>query len=72
MAPGLSVILGSDQGQTVMGRRADPTLRRPQALHLIAHAPQRLHQEVAVDCTDVIYATASEEIEVRRWAFLHK
>jgi hypothetical protein len=52
MAPGLSVILGSDQGQTVMGQRADPTLRRPQALHLIAHARQRLHQEVAVDYTD--------------------
>src|SRR2546423_3640179 len=39
--------------------------------NLLAHAPQRLHEEVSADYNDMIYAT-SGEIEVRRRAFIRK
>jgi transposase-like protein len=34
--------------------------------NLLAHAPQRLHEEVSADFNDMIYATSAAEIEVRR------
>src|SRR6516164_5177723 len=34
--------------------------------NLLAHAPERLHDEVTADYTDMIYAAAPEEIEQRR------
>ena len=40
--------------------------------NLLAHAPQRLHDEVSADYNDMIYATSSVEIEDRRRAFLRK
>jgi putative transposase len=40
--------------------------------NLLAHAPERLHDEVTADYTDMIYATSSEEIEKRRRAFVRK
>src|SRR5215472_5150187 len=40
--------------------------------NLLAHAPQRLHEEVSADYNDMIYATSAAEIEVRRRAFLRK
>src|SRR6266516_2041571 len=40
--------------------------------NLLAHAPERLHEEVTADYTDMIYAATPEEIEVRRKAFLRK
>jgi len=40
--------------------------------NLLAHAPQRLHDEVSADYNDMIYATSSAEIEARRRAFLRK
>jgi putative transposase len=39
--------------------------------NLLAHAPQRLHEEVSTDY-DMIYATSAAEIEVRRRAFIRK
>jgi transposase-like protein len=40
--------------------------------NLLAHAPERLHDEVTADYTDMIYAATPAEIE-RRWrAFLRK
>jgi putative transposase len=33
--------------------------------NLLAHAPQRLHEEVSADYNDMIYATSAAEIEVR-------
>ena len=40
--------------------------------NLLAHAPQRLHEEISADYTDMIYAATAEEIEERRKAFLRK
>src|SRR6266403_1090823 len=40
--------------------------------NLLAHAPQRLHEEVSVDYNDMIYAASPAEIEQRRRAFLRK
>src|SRR4029077_18081355 len=40
--------------------------------NLLAHAPQRLHEEVSADYTDMIYAASPAEIEARRRAFLRK
>src|SRR5690348_15871997 len=40
--------------------------------NLLAHAPQRLHDEVSADYNDMIYATSATEIEVRRRAFIRK
>ena len=40
--------------------------------NLLAHAPERLHEEITADYTDMIYAATREEIEVRRKAFIRK
>jgi transposase-like protein len=40
--------------------------------NLLAHAPQRLHEEVSADYNDIIYATSAAEIEVRRRTFIRK
>jgi len=40
--------------------------------NLLAHAPERLHEEIGADYTDMIYAATPEEIETRRKAFLRK
>ena len=40
--------------------------------NLLAHAPERLHDEVTVDYTDMIYAATPEEIEQRRKVFIRK
>jgi putative transposase len=40
--------------------------------NLLAHAPQRLHDEITADYTDMIYAATPEEIAARRKAFIRK
>src|ERR1700757_3011366 len=40
--------------------------------NLLAHAPERLHEEISVDYKDMIYAATREEIETRRKAFIRK
>jgi putative transposase len=40
--------------------------------NLLAHAPDRLHDEVSADYTDMIYATSAREVADRRKAFLRK
>ena len=40
--------------------------------NLLAHAPERLHEEISADYTDMIYAEIAKEIEARRKAFLRK
>src|SRR5215475_10343273 len=40
--------------------------------NLLAYAPERLHEEVSADYTDMIYAATSEEIGARRKAFIRK
>jgi putative transposase len=40
--------------------------------NLLAHAPERLHEEASADYTDMIYAATPDEIETRRKAFIRK
>src|SRR3954462_11850333 len=40
--------------------------------NLLAHAPERLHEEISADYTDMIYAETVKEIETRRRTFLRK
>jgi transposase-like protein len=40
--------------------------------NLLAHAPERLHDEITAGYTDMIYAATSEEIETRRKTFIRK
>ena len=40
--------------------------------NLLAHAPERLHDEITADYHDMVYANTPAEIEKRRQAFLRK
>jgi transposase-like protein len=40
--------------------------------NLFAHAPERLHEEITADYNDMIYAATTEEIAIRRKAFVRK
>ena len=40
--------------------------------NLLAHAPDRLHEEISADYQDMIYAATAKEVEQRRKAFLRK
>jgi transposase-like protein len=40
--------------------------------NLLAHAPDRLHEEVSADYTDMIYAATAEEVHARRRSFILK
>jgi putative transposase len=40
--------------------------------NLLAHAPERLHEEITADYNDMIYAATREELEPRRRAFIRK
>jgi transposase-like protein len=40
--------------------------------NLLAHAPERLHEEITADYNNMIYAATCEEIETRRKAFIRK
>jgi len=40
--------------------------------NLLAHAPDRLHEEISADYTDMIYAASAAEVAERRKAFLRK
>src|SRR5471030_990254 len=40
--------------------------------NLLAHAPDRLHEEVSADYNDMIYAVTPKEIETKRKAFVRK
>jgi putative transposase len=40
--------------------------------NLLAHAPERLHDEIGADYTDMIYAATPEDIAARRKAFIRK
>ena len=40
--------------------------------NLIAHAPERLHEEISADYKDMIYADTKQEVEIKRKVFLRK
>ena len=44
----------------------------PKHRNLLAHAPERLHEEISGDYNDMIYANTKQEIEARRKAFIRK
>jgi transposase-like protein len=39
---------------------------------LLAHAPERLHEEISADYADMIYAATKAELETRRKAFIRE
>jgi putative transposase len=66
---------GSGLEQALAGLWGDvPTQRCTVHKHrnLLAHAPQRLHEQVSADYTDMIYAASPGEVEARRRAFIRK
>jgi putative transposase len=40
--------------------------------NLLAHAPERLHEELSADYRDMIYAATKQEVEAKRTAFIRK
>lgn len=40
--------------------------------NLLAHAPERLHEEVSHGCKDMIYAESKELVEAKRKVFIRK
>jgi putative transposase len=40
--------------------------------NLLAHAPDRLHEEISADYKDMVYADTKQEIEAKRTAFIRK
>src|SRR5215208_5725699 len=62
------------QPSTLLIAHGVPTQRCTVHKHrsLLAHAPERLHEEISADYTDMIYAATAAEIEERRRAFLRK
>ena len=40
--------------------------------NLLAHAPERMHEEIGADYTDMIYAATPEDIVMRRKGFIRK
>ena len=40
--------------------------------NLLAHAPERLHEEISNDYTDMIYAATKQDVEAKRKAFIRK
>jgi putative transposase len=40
--------------------------------HLLAHAPEHLHDEIKADFTDMMYAASTAEVLAKRRAFLRK
>src|ERR1700726_1108669 len=64
---------GARQGHCCgLGRRAGATLHGHKHRNLLAHAPERLHEEITADYNDMIYAATPEEIAARRKAFIRK
>ena len=66
-APGLEKALGLVWAEALVQRCTVHKHR-----NLLAHAPERLHEEISTDYNDMIYAGTPKEIETRRKSFLHK
>jgi transposase-like protein len=66
-APGLENAIAAVWGGVPVQRCTVHKLR-----NLLAHAPERLHEEIRADYHDLIYAATREEVEARRKAFLRK
>jgi len=66
-APGLEKALGLAWPQALVQRCTVHKHR-----NLLAHAPERLHDEITADYNDMIYAKTAKEIETRRKSFIRK
>ena len=66
-APGLEKALAALWADTPVQRCAVHKHR-----NLLAHAPERLHEEISNDYRDMIYAATRQEVEARRKAFIRK
>ena len=63
----------SEDSALSLGALAAHALDREQhLLAVLAHAPERLHEEITADYNDMIYAATRGEIETRRKAFIRK
>jgi putative transposase len=66
-APGLEKALGLVWPEALVQRCTVHKHR-----NLLAHAPERLHEEISADYNDMIYAKTAREIETRRKSFIRK
>jgi putative transposase len=66
-APGLDAAIAAVWGDVPVQRCTVHKHR-----NLLAHAPERLHDEISADYNDMIYAATPDEVAARRKAFLRK
>jgi putative transposase len=66
-APGLEKALGLVWPEALVQRCTVHKHR-----NLLAHAPERLHEEISADYNDMIYAKTAKEMATRRKSFLRK
>ncbi len=66
-APGLAKALAALRPEALVQRCTVHKHR-----NLLAHAPERLHEEPSADYKDMIYAAARQEVAAKRKAFLRK
>ena len=66
-APGLEKALGLVWAEALVQRCTVHKHR-----NLLAHAPERLHEEISADYNDLIYGKTAKEIETRRKSFIRK
>ena len=74
--PSFVIIDGAAGLEKAVGLVWPDTLMQRCTVHkhrnLLAHAPERLHEEVSADYNDMIYAGTPKEIETRRKSFIRK
>ena len=75
-APGFVIIDGAAGLEKALGLVWPEALVQRCTVHkhrnLLAHAPERLHEEISADYNDMIYAGTAKEIEARRRSFIRK
>jgi len=75
-APSFVIIDGAAGLEKALGLVWPAALMQRCTVHkhrnLLAHAPERLHEEISADYNDMIYASTPKEIEVRRRSFIRK
>jgi len=75
-APGFVIIDGAAGLEKALGLVWPEALVQRCTVHkhrnLLAHAPERLHEEISADYNDMIYAGTPKEIEARRRSFIRK
>ena len=75
-APGFVIVDGAAGLEKALGLVWPDALMQRCTVHkhrnLLAHAPERLHEEISADYNDMIYAGTPKEIEARRKSFIRK